>query len=212
MTDEPAPSDDVEGPDRLITLTDGVVAIAMTLLALDLKPDLPSDVSSHDLGKYFTDHLDPYLAFVLAFGLIAQYWLVHHRLMRTVTRHDDGLTWANMLFLFGITLLPLTSYITGTFGAPLATSIFAGSLVIVSGALTLMSEVILRRGLAPPVPRERRLRNRSREVTTLAIPLAIAVLAWFVPHASYLFFLFFLSDVPGRMLVRARGRRHATVA
>ncbi|MHA3702991.1 TMEM175 family protein [Jatrophihabitans sp. YIM 134969] len=196
------------GPERLVTLVDAVVAIAMTLLALDLRPDLPKDVSSRGIAAYFGDHYGEYLAFVLAFAIIAQYWVVHHRMMRDVVRHDDALTWATMLFLFGVTLLPLTSFVTGNYGAPLATTIFAGSLVLLSISLTVLSEVIHRRGLRDaPLDPDVRARGVAREVVTIGVPLLVAVLTWFVPHASYLFLLLFLSDVPGRIALRLRDRR-----
>ena len=197
------------GPERLITLVDAVVAIAMTLLALDLRPDLPEDVSSRHLADYFGEQVGEYLAFALAFAVIAQYWTVHHRLMRGVVRHDDALTWATMLFLFGITLLPLTSFVTGNYGAPLATTIFAGSLVLLSISLAVLSEVIHRHGLRDaPLPPDVRARGHAREVVTIGVPVLVAVLTWFVPHASYLFLLLFLSDVPGRIAVRRRDRHH----
>jgi uncharacterized membrane protein len=198
------------GPERLITLVDAVVAIAMTLLALDLRPELPDAASSRALADNIHEHLGEYVAFVLAFAIIAQYWVVHHRMMRTVVRHDDALTWATMLFLFGITLLPLTSFITGKYSAPLATSIFAGSLVLLSASLALLSEVIERRGLRDvPVDPDVRARGRAREAVSISVPILVAVLAWFVPHVSYLFFLLFLSEVPGRLAMRHRRRAEA---
>ncbi len=206
MSEPATPDTDPEtsgGPERLITLVDAVVAIAMTLLALDLRPEITGVVTSRVLADYFSEYEAQYIAFVVAFVIIAQYWVVHHRVMRTVVRHDDALTWATMLFLFGITLLPLTSFITGNYDAPLATTIFAGSLVLLSISLALISEVVVRRGLRDaPVDPVMQRRGRWREVTTVSVPLLIAVLAWFVPHVSYLFFLLFLSDVPGRLATR----------
>lgn len=204
MTDDALEPDDRRGgPERLVTLVDAVVAIAMTLLALDLRPDLPESVSSAKLGEYFYDKQGQYVAFVLAFVIIAQYWVTHHRMMRTVTRHDTGLTWATMLFLFGITLLPLTSYLTGNFDAPLAATIFAGNLVLLSISLAVMSEVITRHDLRPvALDAVTRLRGRYREVVAIVVPLVVAVLAWFVPHTAYLFVLFFFADVPGRIATR----------
>jgi uncharacterized membrane protein len=191
---------------RFLTLTDGVVAIAMTLLALDLKPDLPSGASSRDLAHYLAVHTGQYLAFLIAFVLIAQYWVVHHQIMRTVTRHDGGLTWANMLFLLGITLLPLTTYIQGNYSTSLGTCLFAVNLLLVGVAALLLSEVIERKGLRePPFDRDRAVRVRFREVTAMLVMLLVAIAAWVIPgQAAYLFLLLFGSDVPGRI---AAGRQ-----
>lgn len=213
-TDGPTADEDDPGtPDRMITLTDGVVAIAMTLLALDLRPDVTEvgdASSSRDLARYFGDHAGQYGAFVLAFAIVAQYWSAHHRLMRGIGRHDAAMVWPNMLFLFGVTLVPLTTYLTGNFSAPLATTIFAGSMVLMSISLALMSEIADHRGLrAHRRDPAERLRVRGREAVTIAVPLAVAVLTWFMPGSAYLFLLFFVADLPGRWLAGRRAARAA---
>jgi uncharacterized membrane protein len=189
---------------RFLTLTDGVVAIAMTLLALDLKPDLPSGASSRDLAHYLAAHTGQYLAFLIAFVLIAQYWVVHHQIMRTVLRHDVGLTWVNMLFLLGITLLPLTTYIQGSYRTSLGTCLFALNLLLVAMAALLLSEVIERKGLREsPFDRDKSIRVRFREVAAVLVMLVVAIAAWVIPgQAEYLFLLLCASDVPGRIALR----------
>lgn len=207
MTNEQAAdAEESGGAERVITLTDGVVAIAMTLLALDLRPDdVARSASAGELGRYFRENSGQYSAFVIAFLIVAQYWVVHHRLMQGVRRQDSTLLRANMLFLFGVTLIPLTSYLNGNFESPLVTTIFAASLILMSVSLALMSETVQRHGLRnrPADPGEH-FRGRARLVTTIAIPVLVAVLDWFVPHASYLFFLYLLSDTPGRILWQRR--------
>jgi len=189
---------------RFLALTDGVVAIAMTLLALDLKPDLPSRASSRDLAHYLATHTGQYLAFLIAFALIAQYWVVHHQIMRTVLRHDAGLTRVNMLFLLGVTLLPLTTYIQGNYRTSLGTCLFAINLLLVAVAALLLSEVIERKGLREsPFDRDKSVRVRFREVTAVVVMLVVAIAAWVIPgQAEYLFLLLCASNLPGRIALR----------
>lgn len=203
--------DGAGGTGRVIGLTDGVVAIAMTLLALDLRPDLPAGGGSRALAEAFRAQADQYLAFVIAFAITAQYWVVHHRLMESVRRRDDALAWANMLFLFAITLIPLTSYINGNYPSSLAITVFAANLFLASASTTLIFQVAHRHGLAGDrITPERRRHGAWRSVTTLVIPVLVAVLAWVIPHhASYFWFLFFVADVPGTWDERRRQRRAA---
>ncbi|MDQ2727173.1 MAG: TMEM175 family protein [Actinomycetota bacterium] len=70
---------------RLLTLSDGVFAIAMTLLALDLKvPDLGSHVSDPQLLHALAHNTASYWSYLLTFYIIATYWGRHRRLMRSV--------------------------------------------------------------------------------------------------------------------------------
>ena len=86
---EPA-SDNSNG--RLLALSDGVFAIAMTLLALDLRlPDLGAHPSDAQLRHAIGDDWRGYLAFVISFYVVAGYWGVHRRAMRAVTTIDPRL-------------------------------------------------------------------------------------------------------------------------
>ena len=78
---------------RLLALSDGVFAIAMTLLALDLTvPDnLGSHPTSQQLIHALAQHTDRYWSFLLSFYIIAIYWGAHRRLMRSVTAFNPNL-------------------------------------------------------------------------------------------------------------------------
>ena len=85
---EPA-SDNSSG--RVLALSDGVFAIAMTLLALDLRlPDLGADPSDAQLRHAIGHDWRGYLAFFISFYVVANYWGVHRWAMRAVTTVDPG--------------------------------------------------------------------------------------------------------------------------
>lgn len=176
----------------------------MTLLALDLKPDLPGGASSAQLADALSDHAGQYLAFLIAFALIAQYWSVHHRLMKTVRRTSSALLRATMLFLLGITLIPLTAYITGAYGNRLATTLFAANIVLVGLALDLIAEVIHHQRLDDVVePDEVRTRRRLRSVVVLFIPVVVVALSFLLGGAAaWFYFLFYAADLPGALVTR----------
>ena len=102
--DEPA-SDD--SPGRLLALSDGVFAIAMTLLALDLRlPGLGTDPSDAQLRHALGDDWNGYLAFVTSFYVVANYWGVHRRAMRAVTTVDNRLISHTLPLLLLVAALP----------------------------------------------------------------------------------------------------------
>src|ERR1700729_4146487 len=126
--------DELPGVDRLLTLSDGVVAIAITLLVLQLSVPDPAKLvhpdSASELATQLSKGADQLISYVISFYVIAQFWLVHHRVFRRITGQQEGLAWWNFAFLFTITIMPFTSDLLGKFYAnPLAVDIFAVNLL-----------------------------------------------------------------------------------
>lgn len=102
--------------ERIIFFSDAVFAIAITLLAIELKvPELEHATSEQLLRAVLSDwsHL---FAFALSFWIIALFWLTHHRYFRYIKRYDGGLIWRNFAILFFIALMPFTTLIMGEYG------------------------------------------------------------------------------------------------
>ena len=97
-------------PDRLIAFTDGVVAILITILVLELRPPSGDDFADilHEKGKL--------LAYVLSFVFVAIYWVNHHHLMQVVHRIDGRTLWANIHLLFWVSLTPVATAWLGDAG------------------------------------------------------------------------------------------------
>ncbi len=134
--------DPTPGVERLLALSDGVVAIALTLLVLQLVVPPIAGVSRADSRSWHylwkqlsTTGGDQFTAYIVSFYVIAQFWLTHHRVFRSIEGHVEGLAWWNFGFLFTITLMPFTSDLLGRFGQnPLAIDIFAFNLVLATAA------------------------------------------------------------------------------
>jgi uncharacterized membrane protein len=90
-------------PERMNAFSDGVIAILITILVLELRPPP---------GHHLSDILDEkgkLLAYVLSFVMVGIYWNNHHHLMQIVTTIDGRTLWANMHLLFWLSLTPLTT-------------------------------------------------------------------------------------------------------
>jgi uncharacterized membrane protein len=95
---------------RLLALSDGVFAIAMTLLALDLRvPDLGSDPSDAMLRHALRDDIPSYLSYVISFYVVAGYWVGHRRLMRSVVTPHPVLARHTLALLLLVAALPFPS-------------------------------------------------------------------------------------------------------
>src|SRR6476659_10192789 len=88
---------------RLETFSDGVLAIIITIMVLELKTPLTE--SSHDIRRMLYD-IGTYL---LSFVFVATFWGNHHHLLHTVKVVSAKIIWSNMLVLFFMSLIPFTT-------------------------------------------------------------------------------------------------------
>ncbi len=95
------------GLDRLLAITDGVFAFAITLLVLDLTvPTLTSGASSTDLWNALSKEYTTFLSYFLSFLIAGVWWTAHNRNFTHIREVDTRLTWLNLFFLLWIALLP----------------------------------------------------------------------------------------------------------
>jgi uncharacterized membrane protein len=104
------------GKSRLESLSDGIFAFAMTLLVISLAvPVIPKEDAPELLPIFISGMFSQFLIFVIAFFILAGYWLSHHRILRSIEYVDDRLIWINILLLFFIVLIPFTTSISGDY-------------------------------------------------------------------------------------------------
>ncbi|HEY1000031.1 MAG TPA: TMEM175 family protein [Streptosporangiaceae bacterium] len=183
------PSGDMPGVDRLLALSDGVVAIAITLLVLQLNVPHPAALMHPDSASELADQLgkgaDQLISYVISFYVIAQFWLVHHRVFRRITGQQEGLAWWNFAFLFTITIMPFTSDLLGEFSAnPLAIDIFAANLLLATMATQLTMIYGTRKDLVTPETAQQTRAARYRVAASVLVIAVSMVLAWVNPDAA----------------------------
>jgi len=102
---------------RMEALTDGIFAIAMTLLVLELKvPELPRSVPAHELLRSLAAEKPVFLSFFFSFLYCGLLWFFHHLAMHFFRHLQVALVWLNLLFLMSISLLPFSCALLGHFG------------------------------------------------------------------------------------------------
>jgi uncharacterized membrane protein len=120
---------------RTLTFTDGLFAIAMTLLVVDLAvPVLHNDSSVHELADKLNDESEKFISFFISFAVIGRYWLAHHAYFSALARMDRTLIALNLVYLAFIAFLPFPTALLGEyFSNPLSIAIYAVNVAIVSG-------------------------------------------------------------------------------
>ena len=123
---------------RLEAFSDGVFAIAITLLVLELR--VPPEASS--LGAGLLAEWPSFGAFATSFATIGIMWLNHHRLFTLIRRVDHGLLVLNGLLLFGVSLLPFPTHLVARYlggpGQELAVAVYACSSIYIALAFNAL--------------------------------------------------------------------------
>ena len=122
-------------PSRLTALSDGVFAVALTLLVLDVKPP---QVNPALLGSAVLAMAPRLGIFALSSAIVTYYWVSHHSVFTYVRTTDRGLLWLNMLFLFTIVVLPFSAAVLADYPrtAP-AIALYGTNVALCSVALSV---------------------------------------------------------------------------
>jgi len=177
---------------RLEAFSDGVIAILITIMVLELK--VP-----HGTGwEVFSPLIPIALTYVLSFVYLGIYWNNHHHLLQAAHRINGKILWANLHLLFWLSLVP---FVTGWMGenhfAPLPTAVYGAVMLLSGGAYTILSRAIVveegpQSKLAQAVGRDQK-GKLSIVLYAAAIPLAfvnewiadaiyvLVALMWLVP-------------------------------
>jgi uncharacterized membrane protein len=126
------------GKDRLTAFSDGVIAIIITIMVLELKVPHGADWAA------LRGVAPNFVAYVLSFVYLAIYWNNHHHLLHTLTRVDGLILWANSHLLFWLSLVPAaTGWMGENFLAPLPTAVYGVSLLMPAIAYYLLQKTIV---------------------------------------------------------------------
>ena len=125
--------------ERIAAFSDGVIAIIITIMVLELRVPHGSDINA------LAALLPVFLAYILSFILVGIYWSNHHHMLFLSDRITGGILWANLHLLFWLSLMP---FVTGWMGenhfAPLPTALYGGVLLMAGVAYYILEQTIIR--------------------------------------------------------------------
>jgi len=178
---------------RTLTFTDGLFAIAMTLLVVDLAvPTLADTTSVHELADKLNDDSAKFVSFFISFAVIGRYWLAHHQFVSLLKAMDQPIVFLNLVYLAFIAFLPFPTALLGEyFSNPLSIVIYAVNVAFVSGMEVVLLRHAYRNRLLEKQPSEEVYRYATVMSLSpvlffaISIPIAfvstpIAVCMWFL--------------------------------
>jgi uncharacterized membrane protein len=187
------------GKDRLAAFSDGVIAIIITIMVLELK--LPDDGGVNALVAVAPS----FASYVISFIYLAIYWNNHHHLLHTVTRVDGLILWANAHLLFWLSLIPAaTGWLGHNFPAPVPTAVYGVSLLMPAIAYFLLEKSIIHRQGAHSVLAQAVGKDIKGKISPV-LYLSGIVLAFYQPWASIALYIrvAIMWLVPDRRIERA---------
>ncbi len=171
---------------RIEALTDGIYAVAMTLLVIDLK--LPEGVhigSEDDLVAALAHLIPRAIAWIISFMVLAIFWTGHHRVFAHVRRADGFLTALNLLQLAFVTLMPFSSALSGEHGSRVTSQVvFSTNMALLAITALVIARHVHRHpelGATPmPVARYRGARLRILGVILISVVAVViaAIVQW----------------------------------
>ncbi len=178
---------------RLEAFSDGVIAVAITLLVLNLP--IPSGPNVH-LGHLLSSHWSQFAAYVVSFVTIGIVWINHHSMVSRLARGDHMILVANLALLMTIVLLPFATGVIAAYlghtGARqadqhLAALVYSGALLLMALTFSLLNwNILMRRPelLEPPMEDRVRVRVFRRAVSGVLPYIASVAVAPFSAYAS----------------------------
>ncbi len=184
---------------RMEAFSDGVLAIIITIMVLNLK------VPEGDTFRDILSALPPIASYAVSFAYIGAYWNNHHHTLHAVTMVNGRILWANLLFLFCISLLPFaTDWFSRHLFAPVPTLIYGLVLVFTAVSFTLLRLAIVTQDRNSHALRQVMENDRKSTVTGVVYVIALG-LAMFLPKLSVALYtgLLLLWFMPERRLEKA---------
>ena len=135
---------------RLEMLCDGIFAIAMTLLVLELKPpELPRHAASAEIWHALLDHGPAFGGFALSFLLAGQFWILHHISFNYLRHANRALAMLTIPFLMFVSLLPFSTSMLTAFGLrnPIGLGFYLGNQFMLAALLAAQWLLAKRQGL-----------------------------------------------------------------
>ena len=187
---------------RLEAFSDGVLAIIITIMVLEMKVPHGADCTA------LQPLVPVFLSYVLSFLYVGIYWNNHHHLIKASPHVNAGIMWANLHLLFWLSLFP---FVTGWMGenhfAPLPTALYGGVLLLAAIAYYILQRLIVRAAGGAESPLARAIGSDWKgKLSPLLYAAAIAAAFWQPWLAGGIYAaVAFLWLVPDKRLERAMG-------
>jgi uncharacterized membrane protein len=177
--------------ERVELFSDGVFAIVVTLLVLELKlPPLKDHASVTELAHQLIELAPKFLSWLISFIIVCKFWLNHNHVLGLAHRADYGVAWLNSLFLMGQSFIPFPTAMVGEYPTnPLAVSLFGVVFAVNTLLFLALQRYIVRNLIKPELASAQDPRALIKGLVGPASYLIGAAAAWLSVHAALVIYL-----------------------
>src|SRR5262249_2934306 len=176
---------------RIEAFSDGVFAIVVTLLVLELKlPVLKDHASASELAHQLVELTPKFLSWLISFIIVCKFWLNHHHALNLAHHADYALAWLNSLFLMGQAFIPFPTAMMGEYPTnPLAVSFFGVVFAVNTLLFIALHRYIVRNLIKPELAAAQDPHAFVKSLVGPASYLVGAAAAWASVHAAFVVYL-----------------------
>jgi len=162
---------------RIMALSDGIFAIAMTLLVLTLELPDTSHIATAKLHEILVTQFDKFFNYALSFILLAVFWVINHQHFHHIKKTDEKHLWINIGMLLFVALIPFSTSLIGDFGYDWMADLFFNLNMFIVGSFFLLDWVYATSGhrLVSPNLSERLIIGGTRRGLMMPVVALIAV-------------------------------------
>jgi uncharacterized membrane protein len=176
--------------ERIKLFSDAVIAIALTLLALEIRLPAEHHIPDGRLIEILLSLWQRYLAFFVSFGVIAFLWIAHWRKFQLIERANSRLVWLNFLFLFAICCVPFAA------GLPTAVAVYAAVVTFASLSSAVLTFYARKAGLMKAGVTDAEVSRSLMNSLFIAGVFAISIgIAFFDPVVAKYFWLILIGSI-----------------
>jgi uncharacterized membrane protein len=189
---------------RIEAFSDGVFAIIVTLLVLELKvPALKDHASVSELAHHLLEALPKFVSWLISFVIVCKFWLNHHHILGLARHANYAMVWLNSLFLLGQSFIPFPTALAGEYPVnPLAVSFFGVVFALNTFLFLILHAYIVRNLIKPELAALQDSHGIIKAFVGPASYLVGAAFAWVSVHAAFVVYaltpLFYITPPEGR--------------
>jgi len=190
------------GKARLEAFSDGVIAVIITIMVLEMKVPHGTDLEA------LRPMIPVFLSYLLSFIFVGIYWNNHHHLMHAVQHVNGSILWANLHLLFWLSLIPfVTGWMSENHFAPLPVAAYGLVLMLAGVAYYLLAHCLMAtHGKESLIARSLGTDMKGKiSVVIYAIAIPIAFVEWWISCALYVL-VAAIWFIPDRRIERAAGQ------
>ena len=189
--------------DHVISFADAIFAFSITFMAISIDiPNLAQNLTQTQVIDKLLESIPEFEIYAISFFMIGIYWIAYHQIFNQIVNSDTAVTWLTLIFLFFVTLIPLTTNVEIGFGYQIVFVLYALVLTIAGALLTITWLHATKNKLIDKDLTPRAIQSISLEVIVPTVVFLLSILVSFIDLQTA--YYFWILIIPGKVILRKK--------